>query len=453
MQRYNLLRVLSEDLPDKTKLHTSKWVTDVNQGDSGITVQCADGSTYSGDIVVGADGVHSIVKKVMLKQIEQVRPGTTKKDQNSVSAEYNCIYGMGTQVKGDLKAGWYHRTYAHDLSTMIFVGTDGILYWFLFSKLDKRYYGDDIPKYTLADAEVTAQAFFDIKLPHSTTYRDLWKTRTMVNMTSIEEAQNEHWTNGRIVCIGDSIHKQTINFGAGANSAIESAASLTNSLSTLQSNPSFKEVTNALQLFYQKRHMRANLICDVSNEFTRLEAFATPVHKFAAVHVIPHSGDYFTDLTCDAMVGAELLNTLPAPSRSLKATMPWNTEVGVGKHEKIWIRILRALPLLALIVVAQWTLGSVAAKIHPIMAEGIRSGQLKLEDDQVVPLVRSFYKVKFVDNILSTLVAAFTSTLIASDQVSRLQAIAFGADLVPIQIIWLVESVRRGNFLTFVFFL
>jgi hypothetical protein len=28
-----------------------------------------------------------------------------------------------------------------------------MIYWFLFSKLDKRYFGKDIPRYTTADAE------------------------------------------------------------------------------------------------------------------------------------------------------------------------------------------------------------------------------------------------------------------------------------------------------------
>jgi len=418
-----------------------------------VTVQCADGSSYSGDVVVGADGVHSVVKKLMLQQIETINPGTTEKDQKSVSAEYSCIYGMGTQVKGNLEVGWYYRTYAQDHSTMIFVGDGGILYWFLFTKLDKRYYGAEIPKYTVADAEIAAQAFFDIKLPHSTTYKDLWNARTMVNMTSLEEAQNQHWTSGRLVCIGDSIHKQTINFGAGANSAIESAASLTNSLSTLKSTPSFEEVTNALQLFYEKRHMRANLVCDVSNEMTRLEAFATPLHKFAACYVIPASGDYFTDLTCDAMVGAEMINTLPAPSRSLKATMPWNTEVGVGKHEKIWIRMVRAMPLLFLLIVGKLTMGPVLIQLKPMLAAAVKSGELDLGNGQTVPLLRSFFKVGFVDKVISTLVGVFTPTLQSIDQVSKLQVIAFGADLIPLQMIWLVESVRRGNFLTAVFFL
>ena len=453
LQRHNLLRVLSKDLPDHIKLHTSKCVTDVIHSNDGVDVQCADGSRYSGDIVVGADGVHSVVKKLMLQQIEHLKPGETEKDQNSVSAEYNCIYGMGTQVKGNLEVGWYYRTYAKDHSTMIFVGDGGVLYWFLFTKLDKRYYGTDIPKYTLADAEVTAQAFFDIKLPHSTTYKDLWNTRTKVNMTSIEEAQNQNWTFGRMVCIGDSVHKQTINFGAGANSAIESAASLTNSLSTLKPKPSLEHVSNTLNDFYEKRHLRANLICDVSNEMTRLEAFATPIHNFAALHVIPYSGDYFTDLTCDAMVGAEMLNTLPAPARSLKATMPWDTRVGVGKHEKIWIRMLRASPLLFLIVIAQWTMGSVVVHIRPFLNAGVETGKLEMGNGQTVPLVRSFFKVKALDNIISTLVAAFTSFLQPFDQISRLQVIAFISDLIPLQIVWLVESVRRGNFLTAVYFL
>ena len=98
-------------------------------------------------------------------------------------------------------------------------------------------------------------------------------------------------------------------------------------------------------------------------------------------------------------------------------------------------------------------MGSVVVHIRPFLNAGVETGKLEMGNGQTVPLVRSFLKVKALDNIISTLVAAFTSFLQPFDQNSRLQVIAFISDLVPLQIVWLVESVRRGNFLTAVYFL
>lgn len=62
LQRRDLLKVLSDRIPDSSKIHTSKKVSKVDHEDSGVVVHCEDGSQYAGDIVVGADGIHSAVK-------------------------------------------------------------------------------------------------------------------------------------------------------------------------------------------------------------------------------------------------------------------------------------------------------------------------------------------------------------------------------------------------------
>lgn len=82
-----------------------------------------------------------------------------------------------------------------------------MLYWFLFSKLDKRYFGKDIPKYTTIDMEEAAKAFYNIHMTDIIKFDKVWEQRTFANMTCIEESQNEHWTGGRFVCLGDAIHK------------------------------------------------------------------------------------------------------------------------------------------------------------------------------------------------------------------------------------------------------
>jgi 2-polyprenyl-6-methoxyphenol hydroxylase-like FAD-dependent oxidoreductase len=207
LQRKDLLQVLFEQLPDESKVRTSKRVYKVDYSTAGVVVHCEDGSTHSGDIVVGADGVHSAVKPLMLQHVEESKPGSTKKDQNSVSAEYSCIFGLGNPVEGVVTPGDSHRSYSKGHSTLAFIGRGGMLYWFLFSRMNKRYFGNDIPKFSKAEMEEAAKAFYNIHMTDSITFEKVWATRTFANMCCVEEATNETWTSGRFVCLGDSIHK------------------------------------------------------------------------------------------------------------------------------------------------------------------------------------------------------------------------------------------------------
>jgi 2-polyprenyl-6-methoxyphenol hydroxylase-like FAD-dependent oxidoreductase len=207
MQRRDLLKGLYEKLPNQSRVHTSKRVNKIDHSNSGVVVHCVDGSQYSGDIVVGADGIHSVVTPAMLQHIELSKPGTTEKDKNCLSAEYNCIFGLGDPVQGVVREGDSHRSYAKGHSALSFVGRGGKLYWFLFSKMDKRYYGKHIPKFSKIQMEEAAKAFYDIHMTDTITYKDVWATRTFANMACIEEATHEHWTSGRFVCLGDSVHK------------------------------------------------------------------------------------------------------------------------------------------------------------------------------------------------------------------------------------------------------
>ncbi|PVH89546.1 BcBOA8 protein [Cadophora sp. DSE1049] len=388
LQRRDLLEALSDGIPDKTKIHLSKRVSKVEHTDTEVVVHCQDGSTYSGDIVVGADGVHSTVRSLMQDHIDRSSPGKADKDRKGLSAEYNCIFGLGKPIPGVIP-GQTHRTYAEGISTLSFVGEGGRMYWFLFTKLDKRYFGKEIPKYTKADMEKAVKAFLKVHMTESITWDQIWETRTFANMTCVEESKNENWTADRFACLGDAIHKMTPNLGAGGNAAIESAAALANSLANLPKHTlSLQEIRYALQTFYEKRNERANNTCDTANDLTRLEAMSNLGYKLTALYGVPALGDFLVDLTCDAMVGAELLTALPAPAQSLTATMPWDPNSGVGKHESKWRRALWGLPILMVLYAANW------------------------------------------------------------DPVARMHGYAFLSDLVAIQTIWYIEGLRRGNLFT-----
>jgi 2-polyprenyl-6-methoxyphenol hydroxylase-like FAD-dependent oxidoreductase len=75
LDRQQLLQVLYQLFPKRSDIYVGKNVIRVDQQDSRALVYTADGSTYEGDLVVGADGVHSCVRTQMWRAAKVRRPG------------------------------------------------------------------------------------------------------------------------------------------------------------------------------------------------------------------------------------------------------------------------------------------------------------------------------------------------------------------------------------------
>jgi 2-polyprenyl-6-methoxyphenol hydroxylase-like FAD-dependent oxidoreductase len=80
--RQTVLEVLRDNLQDKSKLLVNKQVERVDHSTEGVIVRCKDGSSYDGDIVVGADGVFSKVRKEMWRLAEKKLPELVQKERN-----------------------------------------------------------------------------------------------------------------------------------------------------------------------------------------------------------------------------------------------------------------------------------------------------------------------------------------------------------------------------------
>lgn len=71
LTRQTLLQILYKHMgAQKDKVLTGKKVTSIEHHSSGVLARCADGSSFQGDIVVGADGVRSQVREQMWKHMD-----------------------------------------------------------------------------------------------------------------------------------------------------------------------------------------------------------------------------------------------------------------------------------------------------------------------------------------------------------------------------------------------
>ncbi|GKT53992.1 FAD binding domain-containing protein [Colletotrichum tofieldiae] len=75
VDRQMILETLWKNIKNKDRILVRKQVTRVSLEPSGVKVETNDGLSYSGDILVGADGIHSKVRSEMWRLADTLEPG------------------------------------------------------------------------------------------------------------------------------------------------------------------------------------------------------------------------------------------------------------------------------------------------------------------------------------------------------------------------------------------
>ncbi|CAO2653295.1 Nn.00g027060.m01.CDS01 [Neocucurbitaria sp. VM-36] len=474
LEREIVLRILYENLKDKSRIKLQKRISKVDHNKEEVIVLCKDGTAVSGDVLVGCDGVHSKVRHELWRLSHLQEPDAIDpKDKELLFAEYNCLFGISTRTTG-LVDGEMEVNHTPGFSMMV-IGGKGKIYWFVFKRMDKicmlkhhpsipchdssirpaeGYKVPDIPRYTKEDANTFAESIQDAIITPDVKFRDIWRNRVSYTLVPTEEAQFKRWSWGRIACVGDGVHKMTPNMGAGGNAAIETAAALANELKKMRDRaekgkPSYETIKAHLGDYQKVRESRLSAILTAANGLTRIHALKTLKDKIFAFWILPFAGDLFTDMNCDMVTGSVKLDYLPIPDRSLHGTMPFNPSQGMGQNESKLLRALKAVPFLgisALAIYLMWgvALPPIVERIGEIMEKGVHNNVGK--PVFVKPLM-NFYGVEFIDSRVRGLSACFASFQFV-DLIGNWQSFSFLTDAGIVYAILLIEGARRANVLT-----
>ncbi|KAK4445725.1 hypothetical protein QBC34DRAFT_441370 [Podospora aff. communis PSN243] len=442
--RRALLQIMYDGLKDKSKVLLNKKLIEVDNSDDGVTVTCEDGTLYTGDILLGADGVYSKTREAVWDLAAKQRPDAVRKDRQSLTAEYQCLFGTCMMADG-MKIGDGEYGYDHGRSSLVVCCKEGRTYYFIFQKMDKTYHATGFPRYSKEETEEFAKAHFDVKIRPNVTFEALWKNTIAANLVVLEEGTFDIWTHGRIALVGDSIHKMTPNIGYGGNTAIESAAALASAIKDLVDEADgghpTKSRIKARFLAYQKaRKERTNQMVAVSADVTRIQAMQkVQIMKY----LIPYLGDTLADLQSEMVVGATTIQFLPIPQRSVKnVNMPYNPAQGDGMKESKLKRLALALPFVFLCISAAKLMAP--DPLIPWATSILETKKLPWND---TPLPTTFYHLKWLDDALAPLIIFFSPVLLDINNISH-QALLLLSDYSLILAIWLIESARRANTFT-----
>lgn len=120
--------------------------------------------------------------------------------------EYGCIFGI-SKPTGNLKATEVHLTHKKDTSLAVMVGPKNVPYWFLFFKLKEPHLGISLPRYTEDDEISIVSKDAETRVTNDIVFGQLYKNVSFSTITPLPHHVFKTWYFGRIMLIGDSVHK------------------------------------------------------------------------------------------------------------------------------------------------------------------------------------------------------------------------------------------------------
>ncbi|KAK9424712.1 hypothetical protein SUNI508_13557 [Seiridium unicorne] len=250
-ERYQLVDLLLRSLPDHhQRIKTSKGVKSIQERDDGVSVTLEDGSVEHGSIVIGADGVHSKVRQLL----SEMHPGDI--DAAPFTSFTHGLYGHGPRTDA-FHDGEIVERHSDGWAFQTLTGGDRT-YYFIYKTLAEPT--KERKRFTKADAAEFVKPYLDETIIGDITFEDLWKGRDVGNLRHLEQGISRVWSRGRVVLLGDSVHKVTPNLGAGGNMGIESAVCLANHLHALLLRRPCPDTTSLSQTFHAYREQRIEVV-------------------------------------------------------------------------------------------------------------------------------------------------------------------------------------------------
>ena len=250
VQRADLLRELAAGL-DKGRTHCAARCVSIENKPDEVVAQFADGRVARGDFLVGADGLHSVVRAQL--------HGASKPRY----AGYTCWRGVADLQVEDPQPGLGFETWGPGARFSVH-HCAGRIFW---------YATRNVPE---GGVDSRAGRKADVRDVFKTWHRPIpevieaTREADILRNDIVDRLPLEHWGRGRVTLLGDSAHPTTPNLGQGACLAMEDAVCLAASLAEA------RDVEEALQHYERVRYPRTTAITKDSWQLGKIGQLENP---------------------------------------------------------------------------------------------------------------------------------------------------------------------------------
>ncbi|MEX2271580.1 MAG: FAD-dependent monooxygenase [Vicinamibacterales bacterium] len=216
-----------------------------------VSVQCSDGTAHEGDVLVGADGIGSVVRRIL-------HPAEPPPRHSGIVAVRGAAHGV-LQHLGDLHAVYY---LGRGIESMFVRASDTGIYWFL-----------SLAKTLVASVAHQPQAIVDAMAPNfDGTFRAITSATDEMRVDELVDRNPlPSWGSGHVTLVGDAAHLLLPHTGQGAAQAIVDAVVLAKSLSATT------DIERALRAYERERIPKTAALLAQGRRTARLMAATNPV--------------------------------------------------------------------------------------------------------------------------------------------------------------------------------
>ncbi|MET0404097.1 MAG: FAD-dependent monooxygenase [Cystobacter sp.] len=226
------------------QVHMGRAVTSFHDEGERVTVRLSDGTQATGDLLVGADGLRSVVREALWGDALRYSGytswrGMTRMHPQADSPGATETWGAGARF-GIVPVG------------------QGDIYWYATRNAPAG--GRDEP----GRVHETLQGLFGGWHAPIAALLESTPEENIVRTDIHDRVPLPRWSKGRVTLLGDAAHPMTPNMGQGGCQAVEDAVVLARCLTRETALPA------ALALYERRRLARANGIVNQSFQFGRL---------------------------------------------------------------------------------------------------------------------------------------------------------------------------------------
>lgn len=243
---------------ERTNVLLGKECTGYDDDGAGVTAHFSDGTSERGTLLVGADGIHSAVRRTLLG------------DTPLRYAGYTSWRGIAPRTPG-VEGGRVAEMWGRGLRFGYAAVSPSEVYWFAVANAPEGERDDD-------SRNAVLDRFRNFSAPAPALVEATPSER--VFRTDIHDRPPvASWSRGRVTLLGDAAHPTTPNLGQGGCMAIEDAVTLAHVLAT---HPSHEA---AFAAYEAMRVQKTTRIVEASYRFGRIAqlegAVGTALRNFA----------------------------------------------------------------------------------------------------------------------------------------------------------------------------
>ncbi|KAL2856825.1 hypothetical protein BJX68DRAFT_263357 [Aspergillus pseudodeflectus] len=224
------------------------------------TVELADGSLVEGDIIVGADGIHSVLRKYVLDR--DVTPLPTGHSAYRLMIPSDVLEEQEKEFcsKINPRSPFTSMMIAHNCRLIMGPGRQGDVFGIVALVPDEQINEDPNEKQSWV-AEGNLGKMLDTFSEFPEWITSIFKHSADLGLWQLRDIDPlESWSRGRLILIGDASHAMLPTQGQGASQAVEDSEALGAFFANITAAPALEEIERIFQDIFQSRQARASLI-------------------------------------------------------------------------------------------------------------------------------------------------------------------------------------------------